>query len=105
MRLLLLSAIAPLKVGPSVVTLFPIVKVPRADEARLIALETVNVPARKEAEPPAESPRVIATVDGPAAPETVVALPTPATNVPLLIVKPPVKVLAPERDKSEVELF
>ena len=86
--------------------LLVIVRVPTALEARLIGLETViPLSADIKAEAPAESPRVIATVEGPAAPETVVALLTPALNNPLLIIKPPVKVLAPEADRAEVVVF
>ena len=104
-RLLPPRAIAPLKVGASVVTLLPRVRVPTALVPKLTGLDTVNVPERRLAEPPAESPKVMALADGPAAPLTVVALLTPATNVPFLMLKPPANVLAPERVSAEVALF
>lgn len=85
--------------------LFPIVSVPRAPDAKLMGLDTVNKVASMLADPPSEAPSVIAEVEGPAAPLTVVALLTPAITLPLLIVSPPVKVLAPESVRAEVLLF
>jgi hypothetical protein len=104
-RLLPLRLMAPLKVGAVIVPLLPIVSVPTALDPKLIGLDTVTEFPRRLAEPPSEAPRIIATVDGPAAPLTVVTLLTPAITVPNFMVSPPVKVLAPERVSAEVELF
>ena len=104
-RLLPLRAMAPVKEGAVLLFEFCIVSVPTAPAARLIGFEIVNVSDCTVAEPPAGSPRVIAFADGPAAPETVVALLTPAIKRPFLTITPPEKVFAPERVKLEVELF
>ena len=104
-RLLPFSAMAPLKVGAVVVPLLPMITVPAALAARLTGLETVKVFPRRLAEPPAESPKVIGMVEGPAAPLMVPTLLIPATTTPRLIINPPVKVLAPESVSSDVALF
>ena len=93
-RLLPFSPIAPLKVGAVVVPLLPIVSVPTALVPKFTALETVNVFAKRLAEPPAELPRVMGEVEGPAAPLVVPTLLTLAITVPCMIVRPPVNVFA-----------
>ena len=100
-----LSPIAPLKVGAVEPPLLPMVSVPAALVARLIGFETVNELARRLALPPVELPRVIAEVEGPAAPLTVVALLTLAITVPWLINRPPAQVFAPPKVNEDVLLF
>ena len=95
-KLLPARAMAPLNTAASLLPSLPIVNVPTAEAPRLIAFETVYAPASRVAEPPEEDPKVMATVEGPKAPLTVVALLTPAIAGPLLMRTPPVKVLAPE---------
>lgn len=92
-----MRTIAPLKVGALDEAALPIVVVPTAPDPTLIALEIVKDFPKRLADPPSEDPSVMAEVDGPAAPLTVVALLTPATKSPCLIVNPPEKVLAPMR--------
>lgn len=104
-RSLPFKSMSPLKADVTVVPLLAMAKFPTAPDPRLIGLVTVMpVDVVVVALPPSDEPRVIGIVDGPAAPLTVVALLTPAMRLPLLIVSPPVNVLAPER-VSEVLLF
>ena len=74
---------------------------------RLMLLETVKpLQARRVAgaEPPV-APKVIALVEGPAAPVVVPTLLTLRRTVPELTNKPPVNVFAPPNVNCEVELF
>ncbi len=73
---------------------------------RLIPLETVKFPLVKiAAGPPAASPKMIGTVDGPAAPLVVPELLIPTFTTPRLIVNPPVKVFAADKVRDEFALF
>lgn len=105
-KLLPFKSMSPLKAEVTVVPLLEIVVVPTAPEPIVIALDTVMpVEVFNVAAAPSDAPSVIATVEGPAAPLVVPLLLTPAMKLPLLIVVPPVKVLAPETVKAPLLLF
>ena len=72
--------------------MFPRVRVPTAFDPKFTGLEIVNVVPpfiKKDAEPPAESPRIIALAEGPAAPLVEPVLPMLVKTVPLFIAKLP----------------
>lgn len=96
---LLFSVIAPLKVA---LTVLVILNVPLLPEATMIGLAIGEIDALNAASAlPLVFPIVIVPVPEP--PKALVL--TEPVTIPALMVKPPVKVLAPERPNPEVALF
>ena len=101
-------AVALLTVAAGRAPLLPMVIVPAPTPTTLMGFETVKVLASKLAELTlaVASPRVTGLLPAlvrPKAPETVVALLTLATAVPLLMVTPPVAVLTPVKVATPVK--